>query len=445
LQGLHGAAGVALNTEPKTTLVRAIGRWSLTALMVNTVIGASIFGTPSLIAARLGSYSPLAYLIAGAGIAVIAACMSEVASQFSETGGPYLYSRAAFGQFVGIQIGWLTWLSRIGATSAAANLFIIYLSQFFPGATGRAARMLVMTALIGVLAIVNIRGVAAGNWLSNAFTLTKLLMLFLFIAAGFAALAWKPSVRVIPPTPTTAMTDWFDAVLLLVYGYGGFEAALFVTGELRNPRKDAPFALLTALTSVALIYTAIQFVVIHTLPNAAATGRPIADSTRQFLGPVGGALIAGGIVVSLYGYLSANMLHTPRLTFALGERGDFPSAFAAIHRRFQTPYFSILVFAVISLAFSVGGNFRWNATVSAVARLFTYGATALALPVMRRKRPEADAFRLPAGMMFTVLGLLFTGVLVTRMSRSELIVVVATFLLALLNWLWARRRPAEAK
>ncbi len=312
-----------------------MGRWSLTALMVNTIIGASIFGTPSLIAARLGSYSPAAYLVAGAGIAVIAACMSEVASQFSEAGGPYLYSRVAFGQFVGIEIGWLTWLSRIGATSAAANLFITYLSQFFPGVSGRFTRILVMALLVGVLAIVNVLGVVAGNRVSNFFTATKLFILLVFIAAGFAALAWRPSVRVIPPTPVTTAGDWFDAVLLLVYSYGGFEAALFVTGELRNPRKDAPFALLAALASVTLIYTAVQVVVIRTLPRAAETGRPIADSASQFLGPAGGALIAGGIVLSLYGYLSANMLHTPRLTFALGEHGDFPSAFAAIHKRFR--------------------------------------------------------------------------------------------------------------
>ncbi len=417
-----------------------MGRWSLTALMVNTIIGASIFGTPSLIAARLGSYSPAAYLVAGAGIAVIAACMSEVASQFSEAGGPYLYSRVAFGQFVGIEIGWLTWLSRIGATSAAANLFITYLSQFFPGVSGRFTRILVMALLVGVLAIVNVLGVVAGNRVSNFFTATKLFILLVFIAAGFAALAWRPSVRVIPPTPVTTAGDWFDAVLLLVYSYGGFEAALFVTGELRNPRKDAPFALLAALASVTLIYTAVQVVVIRTLPRAAETGRPIADSASQFLGPAGGALIAGGIVLSLYGYLSANMLHTPRLTFALGEHGDFPSAFAAIHKRFRTPYFSILVFAVVSLAFSVGGNFRWNATVSAVARLFTYGATALALPVMRKKRPEADAFRLSAALLFTVLALGFTGVLVTRMKEGEVIVVGITFVLAFLNWVWARKR-----
>jgi len=442
---VNGAAGAALNNEPKTTLVRAIGRWSLVGLMVNTVVGASIFGTPSQIAALLGKYSPAAYLVAGAGIAVIAACMSELASQFSEAGGPYLYSRAAFGQFVGIEIGWLTWLARIGATAAAVNLFITYLSQFIPGAREGVARAVVMTLLIGVLAMVNVRGVVAGNWLSNSFTLMKLLMLFLFIALGAAALAWRPSVRVIPATTAATAANWFDAVLLLVYSYGGFEAALFATGEVRNPRKDAPFALLRALTSVAVFYTTIQFVVIHTLAGAAATKTPIADSARQFLGAKGGALIGLGIVVSLYGYVSANMLHTPRLTFALGERGDFPSAFAAIHKKFHTPYFSIVVFAVIALAFSVWGDFPWGARLSAVARLFTYGATALALPVMRKKHPEADAFRLPAGMMFTVLGLLFTGVLVTRMSRSELIVVVATFLLALLNWLWARRRPAEAR
>ncbi len=229
-------------------------------------------------------------------------------------------------------------------------------------------------------------------------------------------------------------------MLLLVYSYGGFEAALFATGEVRNPRKDAPFALLTALTSVAVLYTTIQFVVIHTLAGAAATRTPIADSARQFLGAKGGALIGMGIVVSLYGYVSANMLHTPRLTFALGERGDFPSAFAAIHKKFRTPYFSILVFAVIALAFSVWGDFPWGARLSAVARLFTYGAVALALPVMRRKRPEADAFRLPAGLLFTVLALGFTGVLVARMNVGEVIVVGITFVLAFLNWVWARKR-----
>src|SRR5436309_9863047 len=138
--------------------------------MVNTMIGASIFGLPALIAARLGKWSPLGFLVAFAGISIIAACMAEVASQFREAGGPYLYTRVAFGRFLAIQNGWLTWLTRIAAVSAVANLFITYLSDFVPGVTRPFVRAGVLTVLIGFLAVVNYRGVASGNQLSNLFT-----------------------------------------------------------------------------------------------------------------------------------------------------------------------------------------------------------------------------------------------------------------------------------
>ncbi|MGZ4811426.1 MAG: amino acid permease, partial [Terriglobales bacterium] len=116
----------------ETGLVRAIGRWSLAALMINTVIGASVFGVPSLLAARLGAWSVPAYLIPAVGVAIIAACLAEVASQFREAGRPYLYARVAFGPFVAIQVAWMMWLGRITATAAVANLFISYAAQFFP-------------------------------------------------------------------------------------------------------------------------------------------------------------------------------------------------------------------------------------------------------------------------------------------------------------------------
>src|SRR5215831_18659877 len=142
-------------SKMRNALVRTIGRWSLAALMVNTMVGASIFGLPALLAARLGKWSPLGFLIAFAGIAVIAACVAEVASQFRDTGGPYLYTKAAFGRFLAIKIGWLTWLSRITAASAVANLFIIYSSEFFPGISKPLARAAALVVLIGFLATVN--------------------------------------------------------------------------------------------------------------------------------------------------------------------------------------------------------------------------------------------------------------------------------------------------
>lgn len=432
-------------TDSAQGLVRTIGRWSLVALIINTMIGASIFGLPALIAARLGSRSPLGFLAAFAGIAVIAACMTEVASQFREAGGPYLYARAAFGRFLAIQNGWLTWLSRIAAVSAVANLFITYLSEFFPGVKTPLVRAAILTILIGFLAAVNYRGVTGGNWISNFFTVTKVTLLGFFIVAGFVALLLRPEIRVTPPAVPASAANWFEALLLMIYSYGGFEAALIASGETRDARRDIPFALLTAIAATTLLYIAVQYLVIHTIPNAGASGAPVVDSARRFLSPLGVQIVAAGTLVSAYGYLSANMLHTPRITFAMGERGDFPAFFGKIHTRFRTPHLSIVIFAAVLLLFSIAGNFKWNAMLSSVARLFVYGSVAAALPVLRKKQPEAERFRLPFGNMFAALALLFTGVLVTRMQRGELIVITITAALAFVNWIWALRQADSAE
>jgi amino acid transporter len=415
----------------------------LAALMLNTMIGSSIFGLPSLIAAHLGKRSPAGYLVAFAGIAVIAACLAEVASQFQEAGGPYLYARSAFGPFVGIQIGWLTWLARISAASAVANLFISYLSTFVPAVKAPLARFVVIVTLLSFLAAMNYRGVSSGNRLSNLFTVTKLGLLAVFVIGGLAVLTLHPAIRVMPANVPASAGDWFDAIILMVYSYGGFEAALFAAGEARNPRKDAPSALVIALVTATILFIAVQYVVIHTLANPAATGTPVVDSARQFLGPLGVGLVAAGTLVSTYGYLSANMLHTPRVTFAMAQHGEFPKVFAAIHPRFRTPYISIVAFAVLLTLFSAAGSFRWNAMLSAVARMFMYGSIAAALPVLRRKQPQAAHFRLPAGVLFAALALLFSAVLVTRMHWGELAVVSVTFALGALNWFWSRRRRRQ--
>jgi APA family basic amino acid/polyamine antiporter len=158
------------------------------------------------------------------------------------------------------------------------------------------------------------------------------------------------------------------------------------------------------------------------------------------LAPLGVQIVAAGTLVSAYGYLSANILHTPRVTFAMGERGDFPAFFARIHPRFRTPHVSIAIFALALLLFSIAGNFKWNAMLSSVSRLFVYGTVAAALPVLRKKQPDADAFRLPYGNVIAALALLFTVVMITRMHVGELIVISITATLAFLNWLWARNR-----
>jgi len=421
-------------------LVRAIGRWSLAALMINTVIGASVFGVPSLLAARLGALSVPGYLIAAVGVAITAATLAEVASQFREAGGPYLYARIAFGPFVAIQIGWMMWLTRIASASAVANLFISYSAQFYPKIQAPLPRALVLTVLISFLAAVNYRGVTGGTAVSNVFTVAKLGLLAFLIAGGLVALLLHPALRVTLPPMTPSAADWVDALVLMVYAYAGFEAAFLVAGESRDPRQDAPFALLISIATATLVFVALQYVVIHILPNAAATSKPAADAAQRFLGPVGASLVAGGALVSMYGYLSANMLHSPRLTFAMGEQGDFPAWLATVHPRFRTPSVSIVLFAVVVIAFSVAGSFRWNAALAVLARIFVYGAVAAALPTLRRKQPHADAFRLPAGNLFAALALVFMGVIASRIQRSAGVVLAVTLLIGFLTWVWSKRR-----
>jgi basic amino acid/polyamine antiporter, APA family len=426
-------------TESSHGLIRTIGRWSLTALMINSIIGGGIFGLPSLLAAKLGALSPLSCLGAGAGVLIIAACIAEVSSRYEETGGLYLYARDALGRFAGLLVAWLIWLTRIAAPAAVADLFCTYLAQFFPFAGTRSGQLAVLAVLLGHLAFLNYVGVKAGKKVSNFFTAAKVSFLLFFVTAGLLVLLLKPEVRVPLSMPVVSSRNWFDAILLLVYGYGGFEGALVVGGESSDPKRDTPIALLLALSAVAILYTVVQYVTIATLPDAAASVRPLSDAARQFLGPTGATVMALAALVSAYGYLSANLLHSTRITFAMAERGDFPSVLAAIHPKYRTPYFSIVLYAVIVFVFAALGNFQWNAVLSAVSRLATYGAMAIAVPVLRRRGTGKAEFRLPAPYLFAGLALLFSVVLLTQMGRAEFYVVGTTCAIALIHWIFLRR------
>lgn len=422
-------------------LVRAIGRWSLTALVVNSIIGSGVFGLPSTVAGLIGRFSPLAVLLAGAGMGVIFGCFAEVASRFQQAGGPYLYAREAFGRGMGIQMAWMLFLGQVAAPAANANLFVIYLGEFWPHAKEPLPRALILTILVGLLALINVRGVRAGAQVSNFFTAAKLVPLFVVIGMGLFALHAHP-VGMSSGAPAAATTSqWLKALLLLVFAYGGFETALAPMGEAKDPRRDAPFALFTTLVVCTTLYSLIQWVVVGVLPDAAHSERPLADVARVVVGSFGAALVAVGALISLYGYLSAKILAMPRVTFALAEQGDFPKVFAAIHRRYHTPYVSILVFAALVWGFALSGEFKWNVTLSAVARLLYYAVCCAALPMLRRKQPEGARFRLPAGNLFAGLAVLMCAVLVTQVDRSQSLIVAATIALGCLNWLAVRKRP----
>jgi amino acid transporter len=421
-------------------LVRAIGRWSMVALVVNSILGSGIFGLPSVVAGLLGRASPVAVVLAGVGVGVIIACYAEVASQFTETGGTYLYLRRAFGRLTGLQVGWMSLLSRLTACAAGVNLLVSYLAEFWPHATYPVPRLLIITVFIGGLAWVNYRGVGAGTLMSNASVVAKLAALAAVCVAGVAWLTVHPPVAAQPVA--TSAGSWLQAMLLLLFAYGGYEAALNPMGEARTPRGDVAFALFVALAILTVLYATLQWVVVSVLPDPAHSTRPLADAARVIMGQSGAALISVGALVSVYGYISANLLTVPRSIFALAERGDFPAVFAAVHPRWRTPYVSIAVFALLLWAFTQFASFSWNVTLSAVARILYYAGICAAVPVLRRMQPGAAAFRLPGGLALPVLGVAICALLLTRADFSKSLILFATFGIGLINWLLVRERPA---
>ncbi len=422
-------------------MIRAIGRWSLVALVVNSIIGSGIFGLPSTVADIIGKYSPYAVLGAGAGMGVIMGCFAELASRFREAGGPYLYARVAFGRLMGIQTAWMLWLGQVAAPAANANLFVIYLGEFWPHAKDPIPRAFILTALVGFLTFINIRGVRAGAQVSNLFTAAKLVPLFAVILLGLFVLhnqQWRTVTASTTASPGAG--QWMKAALLLVFAYGGFETALAPMSEAKNPRRDAPFALFTALLLCTVIYALIQWVVVGVLPNTMHSPRPLAEVARIAIGPLGAALVAVGALISFYGYLSAKILAMPRVLFAQAEQGDFPKVFAVLHPRFCTPYVSVLVFAILVWGFALIGEFKWNVTLSAVARLLYYGVGCAALPVLRRRQPDGARFKLPAGNFFAALGIFLCIILITQVDFGQSMIVIATVALALVNWAMVRNR-----
>jgi basic amino acid/polyamine antiporter, APA family len=430
-------------TSPQTGLVRAIGRWSLAALAVNSVIGSGIFGLPSTVAGLLGKRSVLAVLIAGAAIGVIMACFAEVASQFSDAGGPYLYARTAFGRLTGILVGWTLYLAQVAAPAANANLFVIYLAEFWPGAKEYWPRIVILTLLVGHLALINALGAKQGTAVSNVFTVAKILPLLMVILAGAMVTLIHPAPWGVASPPASGA--WMRAIVLLIFAYGGFESSLAPMSEAKNPGRDAAFALFVALIACTAIYALVQWVVVGVLGPGATTDRPLAEVARITMGNRGAALVAIGALVSVYGYLSAKLLAMPRVTFALAKGGDLPGVFAKVSPEFHTPWFSILFYGAAVWGLAISGSFTWNVTLSVVARLFYYAVVCLALIVLRRKQPRAGGLRVPGGPVLAVLGagialaLCAAAQISKQVDLSKSLILGITAVGALLNWLWARR------
>ena len=409
-----------MSVEPNDAergLVRAMGRWDLTAMGINQVIGSGIFVLPASVAMLVGvPSSPWPFVLAGVANTLIVLCFAEVSTRFRNAGGPYLYAREAFGSFAGFEVAWMLWLTRLASLAALANALARYLAYFLPGASSGGGRVAVVTVTIGGLALINFLGVRYGSWAVNLFTVSKLVPLVGFVLVGaFFVDPSRFSGFSMSITPGTG-----EAVLLLMFAFGGYELSTLPAGEARAPRRDVPFALLTTIAVVCAIFLAVQVVTVGTLADVASSETPLADAAANFLGPAAGVLLAIGGVISIAGSNAGTMLAGPRVTYAMADRGQLPRFLAHIHARYRTPDASIWLYAGVAWALAVSGSFEQMAKVSAVARLIYYVATCASVPVLRRQGGDVGGFRLPGGALVPVLAVLTSIAIILGADRISL-------------------------
>jgi APA family basic amino acid/polyamine antiporter len=438
-----------MEETPNTTekLVRGMNRWDLTAIAINTVIGAGIFGLPSKVFDKIGGYSLIAFVVCAVIVGCIVICYAEVASRFQATGGMYLYAKEAFGPVVGFEVGWLYWIVRITTFAANCNLLLKYLELFMPSAGEYYTRIGLISLIVLVITIVNFIGVRESAIVTNIFTVGKIVPLLIFAAVGLFFI--QPANFNFAAVPD--YSSFSSAILLLIYAFVGFEAAVIPAGEVKDPKKNVPFALLTALAFVAVLFIIIQIVSIGTLPELAKSDKPLADAAANFLGSYGAAFIGIGAIVSIFGNLNGGFLPASRIPFAMAEQNELPQILAKTHERFKTPYVSLLLTAILIWILTIQSSFISALTISTITRLIVYATTCASLPVFRARAdaPKAEflsRFGIVASILSVILiGWLLWSVEITEFRTVFIILAVARILFFVYRFLGKRNFESSSE
>jgi basic amino acid/polyamine antiporter, APA family len=428
-------------------MIRSIGRWDLVALMVNITIGSGILGLPAKLFALTGLYSVLVLLLCAGLVALIAICFAEVGSRFTLTGGPYLFIRTAFGTVPGFVIGWLYWVSRVLTFATICNLLVVYVMRAAPALQGPGPRIAIVSLVVLCIAVLNLLGIRQATLVSNALTVLKVSLLVVFGVVGMATMgAWPAAAAATVPSAGNLS----DAMLLGIFAFVGFEAALVSSGETRSPRRDVPFAVALSLLTVLALYVGVQIVCMLTVPSLAQSSAPLADAAIVLWGSSGELVIALGAVVIMLGSLNSGFLATSRLAFAFAEQGDVPAVLARVHERFRTPHVAIATSAAIAWLATLASSFLSAITLATSTRMVVYIAGCLALLALRR-RPETPpaGFTAPAGHIIAVLASILALALLANASGLEIMqltIAAASGIVihAIMRWR-ARRRQALVK
>src|SRR5262249_18264184 len=290
-----------------------------------------IFLIPAAVAAQLGRWSWVGVVVAGMASMLVALCFAEVGSRFESTGAPYLSSRSAFGRFVGFEVAWMQWFTRVSSQAAVVSGIAVALAFSWPRISGGVGRAGVIIAVTLTFAIINVRGIRSSAWTVKALTIAKLAPLAILILVG---IFFVDSSR-LSPSGSISSRQAAEGMLLLFFLFGGYDVVSVPAGEATAPKKQVPFALVTTILAVTAIMTAAQVVAQGTLVDEARSKTPLADAALVTMGSLGALLIGAGSVISMIGHNAGGLLTGSRMLFALAANRELPRWFAQIHPRFK--------------------------------------------------------------------------------------------------------------
>ena len=396
-----------------------LGLMSIILLGVNAIIGTGIFLLPGKAAALVGVNSLWVIVFDALLVMSIALCFAEMGGMFNKNGGPYVYAKEAFGNFVGFEVGFMKWAIATIAWSAMAVGFATALGAVWEPASTEMGKNVIATLIIVVLGIMNIMGVKISKIINNIVTIGKLLPLIFFILVG---IFYVKGVNFAPMESVLDITQasFGAAALIIFYAFTGFESIAVAAEDMEKPERNVPKAIILVLTLVSIVYILIQAICIGIMGDALVTSKtPVADAAFVFMGPLAKAIVTAGTLISIGGINVASSFLAPRSGVAMADDGLIPKVVSKRNKK-DAPYVAIIVTVVFAVVLSWTGSFEKLAAISVVSRFAQYLPTCLAVLVFRSKRPDmARTFRVPLGPVIPVLAVVVSIWLLTQSSLEK--------------------------
>jgi len=410
----------------KEGLKREIGIWGLSANIINLIVGAGIFVIPAIVSEGLGAASIVAYLFCGILVMLIMLCFAEVGSKLTQSGGAYSYIEVAFGKYFGfLTVNFFILGATIMADAAVANALAGTLAYFLPAFKNELIKDLFFVGLFTGLAVINVRGVKHGITLVKATTIIKLSPLLLLIFMGIPNISMSNLVWNISPS----MNDLGKVSLILFFAFQGAETALTTGGEIKNPQKTIPRGILISISFVIVLYVLIQMVAQGILGASLAGFKdaPLAEVAKQLIGPVGATLMLAGAAISMFGFISGDVLNMPRVIFsAARDKVIRPRQLALVHKKYATPYWSIILYAIMGCFFSITGEFKQLAILSSASVLLIYLGVALAFIKLRlSKESTPDSFHVWGGYTVPIISVATILWILSKMTMNEILGILS--------------------